>query len=98
MTAALVFVVVGASASTPVGATKPSLESIRSRYFPLEGGTWVQVNVEQSLIHQAVLPGDFVFEVGTNIGRSTIVAAESVGPSGRVVTCEPDPAPLACEA
>lgn len=69
----------------------PTLSAIRAKYSSLQGGTWTEENVEQSFIHQVVRPGDTILEIGTNIGRSTIVAAESAGPSGRVVSAEADP-------
>ena len=76
--------------------TKPSLASIRQR--PLnhaddygDAGDWSEEVVEAGFIYQATQPGDTVFEIGTNIGRSTIVAASCAGPSGRVITSEADP-------
>ena len=77
-----------------VSARKPSLAIIRARNA-LEGGTWTDENLEQSFIQQAVRPGDTVLEIGANIGRSTIVAAEVAGPKGRVVSSEADPGRLA---
>lgn len=63
---------------------KPSLTVIRSRNH-IEGGDWTEENIEQSFIQQAVLEGDTVLEIGANIGRSTIVAAESTGPHVRTL-------------
>jgi len=37
-------------------------------------------------------PGDLVIDVGGNIGGFTIVAAQRVGPTGRVIAIEPEPA------
>ena len=79
---------------------KPSLAVIRSRN-PIEGGDWTEENIEQSFIQQAVLEGDTILEIGANIGRSTIVAAESTGPHVRTLGIRPpeedlrDP-PLLC--
>ena len=91
---------VAAQTLSPADA-KPSLASIRTRplrHVEGEGfdasqdkGDWSEEVVEASFIHQCVQPGDSVYEIGTNIGRSTIVAASSAGPSGRVVTAEADP-------
>ncbi len=39
----------------------------------------------------AIKPGDIVVDVGANIGYYTLVAARSVGKSGRVYAFEPDP-------
>ena len=71
---------------------KPSLAAIHARH-PLRKAVavWADENVEQALIHQAVMPGDRVLELGTNAGRATIVAAECAGPTGRVVSAEADP-------
>lgn len=40
-------------------------------------------------------PGDLVVDVGANIGYFTCLAASLVGPSGRVLAFEPDPANIA---
>tara|TARA_X000000950_G_scaffold260514_1_gene329975 strand:+ start:22649 stop:23290 length:642 start_codon:yes stop_codon:yes gene_type:complete len=45
---------------------------------------------EQELIHKFVRRGDKVLEFGSNIGRSTIIAADCAGPKGRVVSFEQD--------
>jgi FkbM family methyltransferase len=39
-------------------------------------------------------PGDVVFDVGANIGVFTVLMARIVGPTGRVVAYEPEPANL----
>jgi len=36
-------------------------------------------------------PGDCVIDIGANIGAFTVVAAQQVGPTGRVFSYEPDP-------
>jgi FkbM family methyltransferase len=36
-------------------------------------------------------PGDNVLDVGSNIGYYALLAADKVGPSGRVIGCEPAP-------
>jgi FkbM family methyltransferase len=38
-----------------------------------------------------LLPGDHVLDVGSNIGYYALLAAERVGPSGRIIGCEPSP-------
>ncbi|MGB0696126.1 MAG: FkbM family methyltransferase [Rhodospirillaceae bacterium] len=43
---------------------------------------------------QILKPGDTVLDIGANIGGMTIPFAKMVGPSGRVVAAEPDPANL----
>jgi FkbM family methyltransferase len=42
-------------------------------------------------VHQLVGPGDCFIDAGANIGLMTLVAASRVGPSGRVISCEPAP-------
>lgn len=36
-------------------------------------------------------PGDHILDVGSNIGYYALLAADKVGPSGRVIGCEPAP-------
>jgi FkbM family methyltransferase len=36
-------------------------------------------------------PGDHVLDVGSNIGYYALLAADKVGPTGRVIGCEPSP-------
>jgi FkbM family methyltransferase len=44
------------------------------------------------LRHTAPLePGDYVIDIGANIGAFTVLAASKVGPSGHVYCFEPDP-------
>jgi FkbM family methyltransferase len=40
---------------------------------------------------ERLAPGDTVIDVGANIGCFAIFAAQRVGPTGRVIACEPDP-------
>jgi len=44
---------------------------------------------------QRILPGDTVVDVGANIGCFSLLASRRVGPGGRVIALEPDPATFA---
>lgn len=45
------------------------------------------------LINRMLRPGGVAFDVGCNIGMHTVVMANRVGPTGKVVAFEPDPHP-----
>ncbi len=47
------------------------------------------VSTEQYLA--CLSPGDHVLDVGSNIGYYALLAADKVGPTGRVIGCEPSP-------
>ena len=47
--------------------------------------------VETAFIRQSLQPGMVFVDVGANIGYYTTLAAQAVGPSGRVLAFEPDP-------
>lgn len=46
---------------------------------------------EMELFRMVCSPGDFIAEVGANIGGHTVGLAKTVGPQGRVVAIEPQP-------
>lgn len=46
---------------------------------------------EYALLDRHVAPGDWVLDIGANIGTYTLRLSELVGPSGRVVAVEPVP-------
>jgi hypothetical protein len=69
----------------------PSLTRIHRMNPDLEGGSWKEEIIEQCYINENLIPGDIVLELGSNIGRSSIVAAATVGTSGRVISAEADP-------
>jgi len=48
-----------------------------------------------ALILRTLKPGDFAIDVGANIGVFTIMMAQLVGPTGKVLASEPDPDNLA---
>jgi len=63
------------------------------------GGASVYVNLVEPAKTQTLLrllkPGQIVFDIGANIGYYTLLASRRVGPSGRVVACEPFPRNIA---
>ena len=67
---------------------KPSLDSIRKEFTRVTPEQWKEENVEQELIHKYLLPGDIVFELGGNIGRSSIIACQVAGVNGSLVVSE----------
>lgn len=69
---------------------KPSLDSIRKVFTRVTPKQWKDETVEQELIHKYLLPGDTVFELGGNIGRSSIIACQVVGVNGSLVVSESD--------
>lgn len=48
---------------------------------------------EERLIQRVVRPGDWVIDVGANVGMMSLLFAQSVGPFGRVFSYEPNPLP-----
>jgi len=48
-----------------------------------------------ALLNRMLKPGQVAVDIGANIGMHTIIMANRVGPTGRVVVFEPDPHPLA---
>jgi FkbM family methyltransferase len=51
-------------------------------------GAW---DAELQYVHDALRPGDVFIDGGANVGLFTAVAASRVGPTGRVIACEPVP-------
>jgi len=54
-------------------------------------GTFVSDEPEFSMLSEVVAPGDWVVDVGANVGFYTKRLAELVGPEGRVLAFEPVP-------
>ncbi|HVR63663.1 MAG TPA: FkbM family methyltransferase [Polyangia bacterium] len=50
-------------------------------------GEWAEA--EMDLLGLLIKPGDAVIDVGANIGTHTLFFSEKVGPTGRVLACEP---------
>ena len=46
----------------------------------------------RKVVMQTLKPGDVFFDLGANIGYFTVLAANQVGPTGRVIAFEPTPA------
>ena len=46
---------------------------------------------DRTLLDRLLRPGDIFVDVGANIGHLALVAAARVGPTGRVIACEPHP-------
>lgn len=51
---------------------------------------------ERATLERLVRPGMTVLDVGGNIGVYTVLLSRLVGPSGRIITFEPDPDLFAC--
>jgi|GEM_PF-1221083 len=47
------------------------------------------------MLNRMLKPGDVAFDIGANIGMHSVIMANRVGPTGRVVSFEPDPHPHA---
>jgi FkbM family methyltransferase len=61
---------------------------------PRTGQFYLAGNAElltQSVISQHLRPGDVFYDLGANIGLFSLLAARCVGPTGRVISFEPDP-------
>ena len=78
-----------ATAVRAIHSDRPTLRDIHGNYtWPNSAEEWKAEMPEQHLIHKYLKTGAVVLEVGGNIGRATIVAAESVGPNGRIYSSE----------
>ena len=51
----------------------------------------LKMRVETALFLDNVRQGDTVIDVGANVGYYTLLAAQRVGPRGKVIAFEPDP-------
>lgn len=52
-------------------------------------GEWSQSEID--LIQQIIRPGSLVLDIGANVGYHTLAFSKAVGPTGRVVSFEPQP-------
>jgi FkbM family methyltransferase len=59
----------------------------------LAGGSWAHDTI--SLMRRILRPGMTFVDAGANVGYHSVLASRLVGPSGRVVCIEPDPANVA---
>ncbi len=68
------------------------LEMRRLRYqWQIRRGRFVDEEPEYALLHTYVAPGDWVLDIGANIGTYTLRLSELVGRAGRVIAAEPVP-------
>ena len=49
------------------------------------------LDVELALLRRLLKPGDTFVDAGANVGVYSLAAAAAVGPTGRVIACEPAP-------
>jgi len=68
-------------------------QSLKRRYFAslIRGGRFITDEPEFALSSELIGPGDWVIDVGANIGHYTLEFARLVGGSGRVIAFEPVP-------
>ena len=72
------------------------LELKRLHYrFQLWTGKFITFEPEFNMLHEWVNDGDWVIDIGANIGHYTIRLSELVGPQGRVIAFEPVPSTFA---
>ncbi len=50
---------------------------------------------EQGLLRKLIRPGDTIYDIGANVGIYSVLFAGLVGPAGKVVSFEPNPALIA---
>lgn len=60
-------------------------------WFPYFAGVLYEEHV-QKYIESNVNIGDTVIDIGCNVGQISAIASENVGPSGKVISFEPNPA------
>lgn len=72
---------------------KGTKEELKRYYFrrQVKKRTFVSSETEYYKLGNWVKPGDFVLDVGANIGRYTLKLSELVGETGRVISFEPLP-------
>ena len=69
------------------------LQWLRRRHFArqLRHGRFVLDEVEQRVVNQLLAPGDWVIDLGANVGHYTRAFSAAVGARGRVFALEPVP-------
>jgi protein-L-isoaspartate O-methyltransferase len=69
-----------------------TVQFIKKRhYLRLLCSSLLEKEPELSVVRYLVKPGDFVIDIGANIGVYTKMLSELVGPNGRVYSIEPYP-------
>jgi FkbM family methyltransferase len=73
---------------------------LKSLYFrrQMKQAAFNPDEVEADLVPSMVQPGDWVLDIGANIGHYTLLFSRCVGPTGRVLAFEPIPATFAALA
>jgi len=57
----------------------------------IKKGTFLTDEPEYNMLHNVISPGDWVFDIGANVGYYTKRFSDIVGPCGRVIAFEPVP-------
>lgn len=72
-------------------------EELKRIYFrrQIRNGKFVSDEIEFGEIHKFVNEGDWVIDIGANVGHYTIKLSELVGSAGRVIAFEPIPVTFA---
>ncbi len=81
------------SLPTRIGSTVEIRADLReSVYIPVfKTGCYLHQIGEDLVCKELILEGDLVFDVGANIGYTTLLFSQAVGPSGKVLAFEPAP-------
>ena len=66
-------------------------EVVLGGWSPLSGGSTLHEPITTEAFIDAIIPNTTVIDIGANAGYFSVIAACSLGASGRVVAFEPDP-------
>lgn len=69
----------------------PGSRPVRLRYANSPNGVNRYDALQLKLLSEQMRPGDFALDVGAHAGSVSLVMAACAGPSGRVISFEPDP-------
>ena len=70
----------------------PGSRPVRLRYANSPNGVNRYDALQLKLLSEQIKPGDFALDVGAHAGTVSLVMAACAGPTGRVISFEPDPA------